>query len=73
MSFVACVLGGVVVLYCIGLPIGAALADVPSRFLILSMKFIPGDLAKAAAASLIAVTAFRAAPFLRPRAAGARA
>lgn len=71
--FAASVLGGVVVLYCIGIPVGAWAADIPFRtFLTGSMSFVPGDLLKAAAATVVAVSAFRAAPFLRPQLAAAR-
>ncbi|MFN8110102.1 MAG: biotin transporter BioY [Thermoleophilia bacterium] len=46
--FTAAVLGGVVVEYAIGIPVGAAVADIPLHtFLHGSMTFLPGDLAKA--------------------------
>lgn len=65
--FVAAVLGGVVVLYCIGIPIGSLVGDIPfGKFLRASMSFVPGDLLKAAAATVVATSAFRAAPFLQP-------
>lgn len=64
---VAAVLGGVVALYCIGIPIGALVGDIPlGTFFRGSMSFVPGDLLKAAAATLVATSAFRAAPFLQP-------
>ena len=64
----AAILGGVVVLYCIGIPVGAAVADIPlGRFFRASMSFVPGDLVKAVAAAVVATAAFRAAPFLQPR------
>jgi len=61
------------VLYCIGIPVGAAVADIPlDTFFRASMTFVPGDLLKAAAATLVATAAFRAAPFLNPSVARAR-
>ena len=66
--FVAAVLGGVAVLYCIGIPVGSIIADIPlGTFFRGSMNFVPGDLLKAAAATLVATSAFRAAPFLQPK------
>jgi biotin transport system substrate-specific component len=66
--FVAAVLGGVVALYCIGIPVGSAVADIPlGTFFRASMTFLPGDVVKAAAATVVATSAFRAAPFLRPQ------
>jgi biotin transport system substrate-specific component len=71
--FSAAALGGIVVLYCIGIPVGAAVAGIPlDKFFHASMTFVPGDLLKAAAATLIATSAFRAAPFLNPSVARAR-
>ncbi len=71
--FTAAILGGVVVLYCIGIPVGSAVGDIPlGKFLRLSMNFVPGDIAKAVAATLVATSAFRAAPFLHPSFARAR-
>lgn len=67
MHFVAAVLGGIVVLYCIGIPIGSLVADIPlDKFFRASMNFLPGDLLKAAAATVVATSAFRAAPHLQP-------
>ncbi len=66
--FAAAALGGIVVLYCIGIPVGAWVADIPiGTFFRGSMSFVPGDLVKAVAATVVATSAFRAAPFLRPR------
>ena len=71
---VAAIMGGIVVLYAIAVPLGALLGDIPMwPFLKTMTSFIPGDLLKAAAASVVAASAFRAAPYLRPEAAGARA
>ncbi len=72
--FVAAVFGGIVALYCIGIPIGSAVADIPlGTFFRASMNFVPGDLLKAAAATVVATSAFRAAPFLQPHLARASA
>lgn len=72
--FAAAVTGGIVVLYAIGIPVGAAVADIPvGSFFRGSLTFVPGDLVKAVAATLVASSAFRAAPYLRPRPARARA
>lgn len=69
----ACVLGGVALLYCFGVPGWAIAADIPlRRALDLATAFIPGDLLKAVAASVVAVAVFRAAPFLRPGRVAAR-
>lgn len=66
-AFVAAAIGGIVVLYAIGVPVGSWVADIPfGTFLDGSMTFVPGDLVKAAAAALVATAVFRAAPFLRP-------
>lgn len=66
--FSAAALGGIAVLYLIGIPVGAAVADIPlDTFFRASMTFVPGDLVKAGAATVVAVSAFRAAPFLRPQ------
>lgn len=65
--FVAAGLGGIVVLYCIGIPVGSLVADIPlGTFFRGSMSFVPGDLLKAAAATLVVTSAFRAAPYLQP-------
>jgi biotin transport system substrate-specific component len=72
-AIAASLVGGVVVLYCFGVPGWAIAADIPlARALDLSTAFIPGDLMKAVAASIVAVAAFRAAPFLRPGRVAAR-
>lgn len=66
--FTAAVLGGVGVLYLIGIPVGALVADIPlGTFFRGSMSFVPGDLLKAVAATVVATSAFRAAPFLQPQ------
>lgn len=74
VNVAAAVLGGVAVLYAIAIPVSALIADIPiGTFARGTVDFIPGDLVKAVAASLVAASAFRAAPFLRPRAVHARA
>ncbi len=73
-SFIAAVAGGVAVLYVIAIPLGAAIGDIPiGTFARGSLSFIPGDLVKAGAAAMVAASAFRAAPFLRPRVAHTKA
>lgn len=68
--FAAAVLGGIVVLYAFGVPVGAWNTGTSAwTFLRGSMVFLPGDLLKAAGAAVVAVSVFRAAPFLRPQAA----
>lgn len=68
-GFLACIVGGVGVLYAIGVPVGAAITDSSvSGFLRASWVFLPGDLVKAAVASVVAAAAFRAAPMLDPAA-----
>lgn len=66
--FASAVLGGIVVLYAVGVPVGAwNTGTSPGTFLRGSMVFLPGDLLKAAGAAAVAVSVFRAAPFLRPQ------
>lgn len=73
-AFAAAVAGGIVVLYCFAIPVGSAIGDIPiGRFFDGSKTFIPGDLLKAGVAAVVATAAFRAAPFLHPRPARARA
>ncbi len=65
----ACIIGGIAVLYAVAVPIGAALGGLPVLTFARAMAvFIPGDLAKAVVASVVAASVFRAAPFLRPAA-----
>ncbi len=62
-AFFASVLGGVVVLYAFGVTIGAQVTDTPfATALDAAWIFIPGDIAKAVVASVVAVTALRALP-----------
>lgn len=65
--FTSAAVGGIVVLYAVGIPIGSLVADIPiGTFFRASMTFVPGDLLKAAGATVVATAAFRAAPFLHP-------
>jgi biotin transport system substrate-specific component len=69
----ACIIGGIAVLYAVAVPIGAALAGLDVLTLMRAMAvYIPGDLAKAVVASVVAASAFRAAPFLRPSSVASR-
>lgn len=68
LGITASLLGGVVVLYAIAIPIGAMVGDMSmGTFARGTAAFIPGDIAKAVAASFVAAAVFRAAPFLAPR------
>jgi biotin transport system substrate-specific component len=65
-SLVACLVGGVVVIYAIGIPYWAiAVGSFPTAA-IQSLIFIPGDVAKAVLVSLVAVAVHRAYPTLVP-------
>ncbi len=68
LGIVASLLGGVVVLYTIAIPIGAMNSEASlAGFARASLVYIPGDIVKAVAASIVAAAVFRAAPFLAPR------
>ncbi len=68
LGIVASLLGGVVVLYAVAIPIGAANSEMSiGAFARWTMTFVPGDIVKAVAASFVAAAVFRAAPFLAPR------
>lgn len=69
MHFAAAVAGGIVILYCVGIPVLVNVGDVPVSTM---WTFVPGDLLKAAAATVVATSAFRAAPFLQPQLARAQ-
>lgn len=63
--FAACVAGGIVVLYAIGMPWAAAVAGTPlSAVAYGSLAFIPGDLLKAVAATLAARAVLAGYPLL---------
>lgn len=71
-ALVASVLGGIAVLYTFGVTIGAWVTDTPfAATLDAAWIFIPGDLAKAVIASVVAVTALRALPASEGRRAAA--
>ena len=64
-AFLSCVIGGIVVLYTIGVPWLAATAQLPlSQALIGSLAFVPGDLIKAVLAAVIIVTVKRSYPVI---------
>lgn len=59
----AVVLGGIVVVYAFGIPVQALVTGVPlGPTALSSLAFVPGDLLKAVAATLLAVTLRRAYP-----------
>lgn len=60
---IACLVGGVVVVYAVGIPVQALSAGQPLALAALqSMAFLPGDVIKAVVATLLAVLLFRAYP-----------
>jgi biotin transport system substrate-specific component len=64
-ALVANLIGGVLVIYAIGIPFLSLFGDVPlSTAFTGSMAFIPGDLVKAVAASLVAVAVHKAYPVI---------
>ena len=66
-AFLACVAGGVAVLYAIGVPWITAVAGVPlDRAFLGSAAFIPGDLIKAGVAAAVIVMVKRAYPLISP-------
>ena len=74
-GILANVVGGILVIYAIGVPVLAALADLSPRAAVLSgaLFFIPGDLVKAVIAAAIAVQVRRSYPVIeRPQRAVAR-
>ncbi|MEX6505466.1 biotin transporter BioY [Jiella sp. M17.18] len=74
LAFLASVLGGIVVLYGIGIPWITAVAHIPlSTAVAGSAAFIPGDLIKAGVAAAIIVMVKRAYPLISPRLADGRA
>lgn len=61
----ACVVGGILVLYLIGVPWMAAVAGLPlGQAIWVSLAFIPGDLIKAALAAVVAVTVKKSYPLI---------
>lgn len=66
--FIAAVVGGVAVLYLIGVPWVSVVAGIPfSKALAGSMAFVPGDLIKAAVAAFAARAAYVGYPLLPAR------
>lgn len=64
---VACVVGGIAVVYAVGIPVQALVTGVPLPTTAqLSLAFLPGDLLKALAAAAITVGVVRAYPAARP-------
>jgi biotin transport system substrate-specific component len=64
-ALVANLVGGVLVIYAVGIPVLALVGDVPLWTAFTgSMAFVPGDLVKAVAASAVAVTVRRAYPVI---------
>lgn len=64
----ASLLGGVAVLYAIAIPLGAVIGGISvAKFARVSYVYLPGDIAKAIVASVVAAAVVRAAPFLAPR------
>ncbi|MFF9118758.1 biotin transporter BioY [Streptomyces massasporeus] len=59
--------GGVIIVYMIGVPYMAAMADIPvGKAFTISAAFLPGDLAKCVIASLAAVAVRRTYPLVSP-------
>ncbi|MFD2173512.1 biotin transporter BioY [Rhodobacter lacus] len=68
-SFTHAAVGGIVVLYAIGIPVLAFQAGLTLKAAAVgSMAFIPGDLIKAALTAVIAMSVKRAWPIIRPSA-----
>lgn len=64
---VACLAGGIGVIYLIGIPVQAAVTGLPlAQAALLSMAFVPGDVAKAVIASIVARGTQRAYPAAVP-------
>ncbi len=73
VAFAICFVGAVVVLYAIGVPWVAAVADIPlGTALTGSLPFVPGDLVKCAIAAGVIVMAKRSYPIIAPRASAQR-
>lgn len=66
--FLACVVGGIALIYLVGIPVQAMVLDTPLKETITGsmIVFLPGDLLKAALASVVAVGVFRAYPPASP-------
>lgn len=66
--FLICVVGGIVTIYLVGIPVQAMVLATPLKETITGsmIVFLPGDLLKAALASVVAVGVFRAYPPASP-------
>lgn len=66
--FLACGVGGIVVIYLVGIPVQAAVMGTPLRETIVGsmIAFLPGDLIKAVLAAVVTVGVFRAYPPASP-------
>lgn len=74
LAFAINVLGGICVLYAVGIPWLAVAAKLPlARAALGSLAFVPGDCVKAAIAASAAVTLKRAWPLIQPPRSGERA
>ncbi|MER0239308.1 biotin transporter BioY [Fulvimarina sp. MAC8] len=68
MALLICLVGGIFVIYAIGVPATAFIADIPLwTSLVGSAPFIPGDIVKAVVAALVIVTLKRAYPLVEAR------
>ena len=68
-STLYCVLGGIILLYALGIPVTAMVAKLSLwDSAAASMVFVPGDLVKAVVASLVIVTVKRSFPLINVRA-----
>ncbi|WP_163511674.1 biotin transporter BioY [Fodinicola acaciae] len=65
-ALLACLAGGVVAIYAIGIPYWAVAVGSLTTAAVQSLAFIPGDVAKAVIVSLIAVAVHRAYPTIVP-------
>ncbi|MFT4234015.1 MAG: biotin transporter BioY [Microbacterium sp.] len=60
---IGCVVGGILVIYAVGIPVLAAVAHLSlSQAIISNFIFLPGDAAKVAVATLLTVALYRAYP-----------
>ena len=62
-AFIACLIGGIGVIYAIGIPVQAWVTHIPiPQTALLSLAFIPGDILKAVLAATITMLLWRAYP-----------
>jgi biotin transport system substrate-specific component len=58
-----CLVGGVLVIYAFGIPVQSLVTDLPlGETAVTSMAFLPGDLLKTVAATIVTMTLWRAYP-----------